>query len=250
MPKITQAFGQTCLLTPGLPALSDYHLPHSSFSLSSALSDLACPQSRKEERKERSSRQCLPSSERPSVRELGWGMGPEISVLISPPIPRTLGMDQPCPVWAANLFTCLIMSFCDTPGPATHCSDPSILISRFQKLYQVTTWPWGSDFLSVGLSELSAKRGICQGLRAGLFSKVGKGRSADVHGRQTCGEEPSGIRMQQDHLQKTAQERWLRKRAHVSPMEKIPDKHCLTPLGLPSVSSPLAAGLGYKCYTA
>lgn len=127
--------------------------------------------------------------------------------------------------------------FCDTPGPATHCSDPSILISRSQKLYQVTTWPWGSDFLSVGLSELSAKRGVCQGLRAGIFSKVGKGRNAD----STAGKPV---------VRKTAQERWLRKRAHVSPMEKIPDKHCLTPLGLPSVSSPLAAGLGYKCYTA
>lgn len=49
--------------------------------------------------------------------------------------------------------------------------------------------------------------------------------------------------------EKVAKERWLRKRAHVSPMEKIPDKHCLIPLGLPSVSFPPAAGLGYKCYT-
>lgn len=77
---------------------------------------------------------------------------------------------------------------CDTPGPATHCSDPNILISRSQKLYKGTTWPWASDFLSVGLSALSAKRGVCRSLRAGIFSKVGKGRNADVHGSQTCGE--------------------------------------------------------------
>lgn len=97
--KITQAIGQTCLLTPGLLTLSAYHPRHPS-SLSSALSSLTCPATVGKRRKRGgSSRQCLPSPEQPRVRELVWGMGPEMSVLISSPTScvRTLGMGQPRP---------------------------------------------------------------------------------------------------------------------------------------------------------
>ena len=130
VPKITQAFGQTCLLTPGLPALSDYHLPHPSFSLSSALSDLAYPQSWQEERKERSS-SVFPRQSDPVSGS--WDGGWVLKYLFSYLHPFLCKDPRDGPTLSCVGGQSIHMSnhvFCDTPGPATHCSDPSILISR------------------------------------------------------------------------------------------------------------------------
>lgn len=81
----------------------------------------------------------------------------------------------------------------------------------------------------------------------------------DTHGgqmgKETWSEEPSRTRTQQDHLQKIAQERWLRKRAHGLCNGEVSRKTLPHTFGNrqavlgPPVLSPLAAGLGYKCFT-